>query len=229
MLIEVTVGCGKRFDSFCPDCAKRWRTKTFVKYYRGVFGMKNPRFLTLTLKKSGGRIEKRLMLIWEMKKLLFKYLARRGYKIASWLGVIEPPNHIHLVVDTKWIPQHEISNIWKKITGDSFIVDIRPVSAADPRKVAAYITKYLTKASSWEGVNLDLLKGFHLIGSWKLPPKPPKPPDSSLCICGTTAKLVILTDEGFHVLYNFQEAQVREILRERLGGLVRSLQDRLNY
>lgn len=209
-LVRVTLGCGKRFASFCPDCAKRWKRRTFAKYYRGVLVMKHPKFLTLTLKKVKGRIEARLRSLWEMKKYLFKRLARLGYKIPSWCGVIEPPNHIHLILDACYIPQKLISSIWKEITGDSFIVDIRQVNGNDLRQVAAYITKYLTKASNWEGINLDYLAGFHLIGSWKLPPGPPP---TAVCLCGIRA-LKRIDSDGFYCLYMHNEREIDRYLKD---------------
>jgi len=209
-LVKVSIGCGKRFESFCPSCAARWRRRTFAKYYKGVLSMKTPKFLTLTLKKTGGRIEKRLLELWSMKKYLFKQLKRRGYSIPSWCGVIEPPNHIHLVVDCQYIPQRVISELWMEITGDSFIIDIRKVNANDLRQVAAYITKYLTKASNWEGVNLDLLKGFHLIGSWRLPPRAPP---QAICICGVR-NLQKLPEDGYYALFMYQERKIASELAE---------------
>jgi REP element-mobilizing transposase RayT len=198
-LVTAKLGCGKRFDYFCPECAKKWRTKTFVKYFRGVSAMSRPKFLTLTLRKNVGRVEARLMSIWEMKKYLFKQLARMGYKIPMWCGVIEPPNHIHMVIDCRYIPKHIIKDIWSRVTGDSFIVDIRQISSNDQKQIAAYIIKYLTKASKWEGINLDLLKGFHLIGSWGLPKYYSNRP---LCICGVK-ELKTLSDEGYDVLHRW--------------------------
>ncbi len=39
--------------------------------------------------------------------------------------------------------EHELSKLWYQITGDSFIVDVRPVLWA--RGAASYVSKYLTK------------------------------------------------------------------------------------
>lgn len=211
---KVVIGCGKRFESFCPACAARWRRRTFTRYYRGVCAMHLPKFLTLTLRKDGGRMEARLKGLWEAKKYLFKKLKRLGYSIPSWCGVIEPPNHIHLVIDTRYIPQSLISELWEGITGDSYIVDIRKVNSGDLRQVAAYITKYLTKASNWEGINLDKLAGFHLIGSWNLPPGPPK---QSLCICGVRA-LYRVDAEGFYAVVTGNDRIIRRLIGEGLNG-----------
>jgi len=190
---KISLGCGKRFDYFCPACAKRWRKKTFKRYYPGVLAMKNPKILTLTLLKIKGRLTERLKGLWEMRKALFRILEERGYHVKSWCGVVEPPNHIHIVIDTeRFIPKDLISTTWKTLTGDSYIVDIRELKG-DLRAIAAYITKYLTKASAWTGINLDLLKGFHLIGSWRLPPK--RPPNA-ICPCNVKA-LHRIDDEQF--------------------------------
>lgn len=209
-LARITVGCGSRFSYFCDECSKRWRKKTFARYFKAVVAMKNPKFLTLTLKKQRGRLTDRLMMMWDMKKYLFKKLSRLGYKIPSWVGVIEPPNHIHLIIDSQYIPQRIISELWLSITNDSYIVDVRKVNGSDLSQVAAYITKYLTKASTWDGINLDMLKGFHLVGAWGLPKSSPRRP---LCICGVPG-FNRLDSEGFYVQYNFNEKVVAKLIKD---------------
>lgn len=53
--------------------------------------------------------------------------------------------HFHLVVRSPYVAQEELSRDWCKLT-DAFIVDIRKI---DPgRRVARYISKYLTKQTS---------------------------------------------------------------------------------
>jgi len=183
--IRIKVGCGSRFDRICPHCATKWRRKTRSRYMAGITYMKRPKLVTLTLKKyirgwddSGKAIYgcklSRLLGLWKMRKWLFKTLHRRGYQIGSWCGVVEPPNHIHMVVDMDYVPQHELSEIWQRITGDSFIVDIRAIKSIQNqlKQVSAYLAKYITKASHHDGINLDWLKGFHLIGSWRLEGRP---------------------------------------------------------
>lgn len=167
-----------------------------LRYYKGVVKMKNPKFLTLTLQKNVGNLQSRLMNLWEMRKTLFYYLTRgvpygkngkkKKYVIRSWCGIIEPPNHVHIVVDCEFIPSDLISKVWHTVTGDSYIVDIREVDRSDLRKVAGYITKYMTKAGQWAGMNLDLLEGFHLIASWGLANDKVRKP---VCVCGTLKPL----------------------------------------
>ena len=179
--IELLVGCGSRFPSICPTCAKKWKRKTYKAFYRGVCNFKNPKFVTLTLRynKAAPEFVAKNRNIWHMRKELFRALREIHKKaIQGWVATIEYPNHIHLVIDSPYIDQALISREWQTITGDSFRVDIRQVNKYDYRSIAGYITKYITKATCWDGVDLNLLKGFHIKGQWGLVPgvKPP-----SLC------------------------------------------------
>jgi hypothetical protein len=51
--------------------------------------------------------------------------------------------HFHIVTQGKRIDSRKLSALWKKITTDSFIVDVRPVR--DDVEVVRYITKYASK------------------------------------------------------------------------------------
>lgn len=52
--------------------------------------------------------------------------------------------HIHLVALAPYIPQAELSKLWKTASKGAYIVDIRRVHTPD--HLARYVTKYLTKA-----------------------------------------------------------------------------------
>jgi len=142
--------------------------------------MLTPRFLTLTLLKTGNETTgyygtvARLRRLWSMRKALFKELRRRGYRIYGWVAVIEPANHMHLVIDAPhFIPNDEISKIWKTITKDSYIVKIKNPKYSDrgreilsERDLKSYLAKYLSKASSWGGfvASSDFTKQKHFEG-----------------------------------------------------------------
>jgi hypothetical protein len=51
--------------------------------------------------------------------------------------------HLHIVVEGKYLHQGTLKAIWHKITGDSFIVDVRAVSDRD--QMIRYVTKYVSK------------------------------------------------------------------------------------
>jgi hypothetical protein len=51
--------------------------------------------------------------------------------------------HLHIVCDSKYLPQADLSDAWRSISHDSFIVDIRKIR--DDRVAAGYVTKYASK------------------------------------------------------------------------------------
>lgn len=51
--------------------------------------------------------------------------------------------HLHIMADADYIDQGELSTVWRTITRDSYIVDIRRVK--DEKQAAVYVTKYASK------------------------------------------------------------------------------------
>lgn len=156
---ELKTGCHARFEIMCPVCSKKWAAMTKKRLSLGIAAMKAPKLITLTLTKRRS-VDENLNRIWDLRRALFRRLRKKRYRIGAWVGVVELPNHIHLVADTSYIPQRKISTIWKALSGDSYIVDIRPLRGAE--RGAGYVSKYLSKAL---GANMppDLLKGFHVV------------------------------------------------------------------
>jgi hypothetical protein len=83
--------------------------------------------------------------------------------------------HLHILADAKFIDQGELSTVWRTITKDSYIVDIRRVR--DVRQTGHYVTKYASKPLNSSFANsqglldeaLQSLKGRRLcfaFGSW---------------------------------------------------------------
>jgi hypothetical protein len=52
--------------------------------------------------------------------------------------------HFHLLIQGKYFSQHLIKKLWLEVTGDSYIVDIRPIRS--PAECISYVTKYVTKS-----------------------------------------------------------------------------------
>lgn len=84
--------------------------------------------------------------------------------------------HLHLIVTTRWLDQKQLSREWLAVTGDSSIVDVRPI--ADPEGRARYVTKYVTKPADATVFNspphfdemMVALKGRRLcftFGTWR--------------------------------------------------------------
>ena len=51
--------------------------------------------------------------------------------------------HLHCLVEGKFLEQRELGEEWHKVTGDSYVVDVRAIAADD--KIASYVAKYATK------------------------------------------------------------------------------------
>jgi len=168
--VMITVGCHSRFKCVCPSCSQEYLRKTKKRFSQIVKAMNSPKLITLTLNKDNEDLPRRFKSLWSMKSRLFFYLKRRKYKIRYWVGVIEMPNHVHVIVDCEYVPQHELSEIWELTTGDSFVVDIRKVW--NHKKAINYIVKYITKTIT-ENANIDYFSGLKIINSYapKLIPK----------------------------------------------------------
>jgi hypothetical protein len=179
---EMTFGCGSRFDSVCVSCAEKWRKVTAKQYARALMMMVHPKMLTLTLKKDMTRpydlvaIEQNIWVLFHQLRRILKDIY--GIEIPMYFAVLELPNHIHAVVDCKFIPQKLIQDIWKQLTmGQSWHVNIRAISmdGQSPKKIVKYVTKYVTKtkySSSGDGeplYDLNQLRSFRLKQSWGIP------------------------------------------------------------
>lgn len=171
------IPCGSRFDSVCPFCARRHHRKVSKRFIRGIRAMQHPLLLTLTVRYDRATLIGSLLYrdksLWACRKELFRALSDLGYPIGSWCGSVEPPNHMHLIIDSAYIPRELIQRLWSQITGGSWAVDVRQV---DDAGIAHYVSKYVTKPSKWEKYfPLDELKGAHFVESHNLLDRPLRP------------------------------------------------------
>ena len=96
--------------------------------------------------------------------------------------------HIHLLVYGYYIPQQQISDLWRKLTGDSFVVHIQALH--NPQQGVNYLLKYITKPYSNDDPKtkasyLNLIMGIRRIHTYgifyniKLSQE-----DAFACLCG---------------------------------------------
>lgn len=137
--------------------------------------MAEPKFLTLTLKRRPLCRENVKFLRDCFTKLRHRkiWTARGGvYQIE--IGTVDELGqcnlHIHAAIDSPYMSQKSLSKVWKEITGDSFIVDIR--KAKDARDIVWYMSKHLAKMPGpmiwghmkWQHKLInDVLKGTRLV------------------------------------------------------------------
>lgn len=156
--------CSKHL--LCPLCAVRRGSKALQAYlprYEAVRAVEpelRPFLVTLTVRDGDDLAERFRHLhsaqreLWKRKHrgrgsaldhvhaAVWSYEVKRGSGSGAW----HP--HLHMVAMARAIPdQAALSREWLAITGDSFIVDVRPIDESDPASGFLEVFKYALKFS----------------------------------------------------------------------------------
>lgn len=137
-------------DRFCQPCAQD-RTNSIRLNVAPLLGNRHHRFLTLTQRASGRPLR------LQIDDLLSNFRRLRQSKlwtstVTGGVALLELKYnakrqhwhpHLHCIIHGRFIPQGELSDLWQRITEDSFIVDIRLIRKADD--ALGHIVKYATK------------------------------------------------------------------------------------
>lgn len=173
------IDCG---DRLCPECNRRRSSRVISRYAKLINALKNPKWLTLTLQ----RIPLGKMAV---KKLRSYFRRLRHHKIwdktAKGIYCIEIGElddmgccnlHIHVLMDSGYMDQKELSKAWRRITHTSCVVDIRAAKrfTSDFRAMLRYMTKYMVKfprdLPEWKAkLYNDTFHGTRLIQAFGLP------------------------------------------------------------
>lgn len=150
----------------CPMCAVRRGAKSLGAYLRRFEAIQLERpelkawMVTLTVK-NGEDLSERFNHLHVSQRELWKRKSRgRGSVLdgvagAVWSYEVKRGNgsgqwhpHLHMVALAEHAPdKFELSAEWENITGDSKIVDVRPISQEDPASGFAEVFKYAVKFS----------------------------------------------------------------------------------
>ena len=195
----------------CPLCAIRRGAKALKSYLDRWECIKvekpllRPFLVTLTVK-DGPELEERFKHLHAAQRELWKRRARgRGsvldgvigavwsYEIkrGSGSGLWHP--HLHMIALAESQPdQLALSSEWKNITGDSHVVDVRPISQEDPASGFIEVFKYAVKFS--DQLPEDTVHAWLTLGGKRLL-------GSSGCFRGVEVPEDLLDDpEGFEDL-----------------------------
>jgi len=164
---------------FCPIC-NRFRQKLIRHNVATWLGTKKyPKLLTLTLK------HKNIDLREQIDKLYRCFRAFRRLKLIKkrvpagiWFFQItrgqngkEWHPHLHCVITGGYLPKRELQRDWQRITGESFMVDIRLIH--DPVSAACEVARYATQTCNVKTLNceemsdLDIaLSHRRICGTW---------------------------------------------------------------
>jgi len=134
----------------CADCMAERANVFRYKYLDAVKQMKAPAFWTLTLVDSNDlegdldRIRKAFNKLRHRKP--YAHLLRGGlYALEITEGKTRRYRvHLHALVDSYFVSQKQLSDDWRSLTGDSYIVDVRRVRGKRD-KALSYILKYVSK------------------------------------------------------------------------------------
>lgn len=170
-------------DRFCLPCGQE-RSQGIALNVLDAITDKQVRFLTLTVRSE----DESLVELLDHLYASFQSLRRTAFwkrRVHGGVALLEVKRnvsddrwhpHFHCLIEGKFLPQKDLKRIWHRITGNSFIVDIRLVRAAS--EAARYVTKYaakpLHKSYLGQPASLDeailALKGRKLavtFGTWR--------------------------------------------------------------
>lgn len=170
-------------DRFCTPCATE-RSRTIATNVAARLGTDGCRFLTLTVRAEQYGLRDAIAHLYAS----FRRLQRKthwGQRVTGGVAFLEikwnevPGRwhpHLHCLLSGKYIAHKWLSDTWRDITIDSFIVDIRPCKGA--QAVTRYVTKYASKPLNTTYCNdherlceaVTALKGKRIcitFGDWK--------------------------------------------------------------
>ena len=172
----------------CPLCAIRRGAKALGAYlprYEAIRASRpllRPFLVTLTVKDGPDLAERFKHLMDAQRELWMRKHRKRGsvldgveaavwsyeVKLGSGSGLWHP--HLHMVALSEVPPDAgRLRDEWHAITGDSFIVDVRPIDQADPASGFLEVFKYALKFSQMTPADtfaaFEVLGGRRLVGS----------------------------------------------------------------
>jgi hypothetical protein len=172
----------------CPLCAIRRGAKAMAAYLpryevvRAAAPLLTPFLVTLTVKDGADLAERFKHLMESQRELWMRWHRKRGcafdgVEAAVWSyevkrgqgsGLWHP--HLHMVAMSAEMPDaQQLAAEWHAITGDSFIVDVRPIDQVDPASGFLEVFKYALKFSDMAPADTYaahlVLKGRRLVGS----------------------------------------------------------------
>lgn len=170
-------------DKFCTPCARdrsRCIATNVLNHMKGDVA----RFITLTLKHSDAslldqvrRLQKAFSRLRTAKVWKRHVVGGAAFVEIKWIPESQAWHpHFHVICQGRYFPQQALSAAWWRITGDSFITDIRFVQ--DEHNIARYIVKYAGKPLNNSFVNrpdrldeaVEAFRGrrlCHTFGTWR--------------------------------------------------------------
>lgn len=166
-------------DRWCYFCSLAKASKVADQLQKWVKTLNSPKLLTLTLTHNDDPLDEQIDRLYRH----FRNFRRAGFVQASWSGgayfaqitwndeKAQWHPHIHAIVDGHYIPQRRLSNLWRSITHDSRVVDVRAVR--DTRGAVKYVSRYVSRPVALSElphrqalIAVMSLHGRRLSGTW---------------------------------------------------------------
>lgn len=193
---EVRVAANSCHLRWCPVCTDSKRTYIAHSVADWVQLQGYPKFLTLTIMHSNAPLAHQIDHLYKYFRLLrnrkdFKFSVPGGF----WFFQVKKSKasqqwhpHLHCLISGRYIPHSRLVHMWKEITGNSTVVDIRPIR--DPAKACNDAARYAACPGSLSGLPfadaLELVQCMHgrrICGTWgtarKVSLRPPTSVDVS--------------------------------------------------
>lgn len=164
---------------WCPICsrAKTYHIQESCKQW--ISGKVGVKFLTLTLKHTNSPLSNQISALYQFFRALRKRKDIASYvRGGVWFFQVTFSKrteqwhpHLHCLLDSDYIPQAYLKQIWKEITHGSEIVDIKSIHNTD--KVSSYVARYCARPCNLKDYDeeqcIEIFNAFHgrrLCGSW---------------------------------------------------------------
>ena len=149
---------------WCPLCAGAKANRIRGNTGQWLSGEKYPKFLTLTLKHNSAPLSEQLDRLYAAFKNLRRIkLWKDRVNGGIWFFQVTKSKqdgfwhpHLHIVISGGYVSKSKLKTAWEKITGDSFIIDIKLIR--DHKKVADYVARYSSRPCTLKNRPLDELK-----------------------------------------------------------------------
>lgn len=176
---EVRVAANSCHLRWCPVCSDSKRAYISHSVAGWVEQQSFPKFLTLTIMHSNAPLEHQIDHLYKYFRLLRK---RKDFREAVpggfWFFQIKKSKssnqwhpHLHCLITGKWLPHARLVHMWKEITYNSTVVDIRPIR--DPAKACNDAARYAACPGSLAGLSFDdalelveCMHGRRICGTW---------------------------------------------------------------
>jgi hypothetical protein len=164
---------------WCPLCSKTRSRLIADGVTSWLKTHPRPKILTLTLKHSTESLDSQITRLYacfrELRRAKFMKTSIRGgiwFFQVKWIKETSQWHpHLHCLLDSEYIPHGILKQAWKRVTGDSEIVDIRVIYKA--KTAAEYVARYAARPAMLSELPtsrrvecVDSLHNRRLLGKW---------------------------------------------------------------